>query len=80
MRENEAQNNPEYVHFLRSECSSITSWRKSALIQRPLVQIPKAFHQHGNAEIYESLLQFCKREIQISTVYEKEIKFSYVYI
>ena len=28
----------------------LTSWRKSALIQKPSAQIPKALHQHGKAE------------------------------
>ena len=28
----------------------LTSWRKSALDQKPFMQIPKAFHQHEIAE------------------------------
>ena len=28
----------------------LTTWKKSALIQKPLEQTPKAFYQHGNAE------------------------------
>ena len=26
----------------------VTSWRKSALIQKPSAQTPKEFHQHGH--------------------------------
>ena len=37
---------------LQTRCPSYhqTIWRKSALIQKPVAQISKAFHQHGKAE------------------------------
>ena len=38
--------------FLQNGCLSynLTSWRKSALIQTPSAQIPKAFYQHEMTE------------------------------
>ena len=38
--------------ILQIGCPSchLTTWKKSALIQKPLEQTPKAFYQHENAE------------------------------